>query len=156
MLSGSRWFVPWSDSPQQPGGGVSGELLPDGVGEKVSQEHVQTVQGAGALGHQILAPLREQSENLNVSIVAVLGLYWGQPLVVQGGLSGECRVQTVVLAGVSSEAREKPGFRGEFGRDIHYLLARHGEPLSHGTADTGGSFHRPATLGKRCPPLQCS
>ena len=52
-LSGSRWFVPWSDSPQQLGGGVSGELLADVVGEKVPQQHVQTVQGAGALGHQI-------------------------------------------------------------------------------------------------------
>jgi hypothetical protein len=34
---------------------------------------VQTVQGAGALGHQILAPLREQPQNLDVSVVAVLG-----------------------------------------------------------------------------------
>ena len=39
---------------------------------------MQTVQGAGALGHQIFTSLREQSENLNVSIVAVLGLCWGQ------------------------------------------------------------------------------
>jgi hypothetical protein len=34
-LSGSRWFVPWSDSPQQPGGGIGAELLADGVAEKV-------------------------------------------------------------------------------------------------------------------------
>jgi hypothetical protein len=53
-LSGSRWFVPWCDSPQQPGGSIGGELLADGVAEKVPQQHVQTVQGAGALGHQIL------------------------------------------------------------------------------------------------------
>jgi hypothetical protein len=73
LLSGSRRFVPWSDSPQQPGGGIGTELLADGVGEKVPQQHVQTVQGASALGNQILAPLREQPENLDVSVVAVLG-----------------------------------------------------------------------------------
>ena len=36
-LSGTRWLVPWSDSPQQPGGYIGGELLELTVSERRSR-----------------------------------------------------------------------------------------------------------------------
>jgi hypothetical protein len=39
-------------------------LLLDRIGEEVSQEYVEAVQGAGTFGDQVLAPLGEQPQDL--------------------------------------------------------------------------------------------
>lgn len=42
---------------------------------------MQSVQGTGALGYQVLAPLGEQPQDLGVTFRTVLGLNRGQPIV---------------------------------------------------------------------------
>jgi len=80
------------------------------VGEEVAQQDVQAVEGAGTLGHHILSPLGEQPQDLDAAFQPIFGMDPGEPLVTQGGQSGEGRVQAVVLAGVAR--REHSHARG--------------------------------------------
>jgi hypothetical protein len=73
--------MPWPGAAQQPGGGIGGELLPDGIGEEVPQQHVQAVKGAGTLSYQVLPSFGEQPQDLGVALRTVLGLDGGQPIV---------------------------------------------------------------------------
>jgi len=83
-------------------------LLPDRIGEEVSQEYMEAVQGSGAFADQVLASLGEQPQDFDVAFRTVLGLDRAQPIVSHSGGGSEGSVQAIVFASVASEAREHP------------------------------------------------
>jgi hypothetical protein len=59
-------------SPEKLGGTLSRESLLNATGEEISQQHMQAVEGTGALSYQILAPFGEQPQHLGAAVGAVL------------------------------------------------------------------------------------
>src|SRR5215208_4462608 len=60
---------------QQFGGSIGRELLPDRIGEEVSQEYVEAVEGAGTFADEVLASLAEQPQDLGMASRTILGLH---------------------------------------------------------------------------------
>jgi hypothetical protein len=71
------------------------------IGEEISQEYVEAVEGAGTFAEEVLAPLGEQPQDLGVALRAVLSLNRAQPIVSQSSEGGEGSVQRIVLSGVA-------------------------------------------------------
>jgi hypothetical protein len=69
-------------SPAQEFGGCTRrETLGYTLREEIPQQDMQAVEGAGALGHQVLTPLAQQPKNLDVALRSVFGMDPSQTLV---------------------------------------------------------------------------
>jgi len=72
---------------------------------------VQAVECSCTLGHQVFAPLGEQTQHLRCGF----WIHRRKPFVARGGKRGGEGIYPVVLAGVASEAREHPYPRRKLG-----------------------------------------
>ena len=73
-------------------GSLRRETFGNAVGEKLTQQDVQAVEGAGTLGHQIVSSLGEQPRDLDAAFQPTFGMDPGEPLVVNKGMKEATKV----------------------------------------------------------------
>jgi hypothetical protein len=101
---------------------------------------VQPVDGLGAGGHQVLAPLGQQVQHRRLVLHFVLP----QPSSIAGGDRDRDRVVSVALAAVAD--RQDPHSGGQLGRHVKDLFAVADQPLGQRPTDAVGALPRPATV----------
>jgi hypothetical protein len=87
----------WSQPAQQGGRGVGIQAALGAAGEQVAQQHMEPIQGPGALTHQVIAAVRQQPQDAGVVLEADLA----KPPGPVGGQGDRERVVGVALAAVA-------------------------------------------------------
>jgi hypothetical protein len=101
---------------------------------------VQSVDGLGTGGHQILASLGQQVQDRCLVLDGDLP----QSRAAPGGDGHGDRVVGVALAAMANRQYPHPG--GQLGRHLQDLFAVADQPLGQRPADAMGTFDRPAAL----------
>jgi hypothetical protein len=103
---------------------------------------VETVERPSTLGHQVFTPLRKEAQHFG----AGLRIDGCQALVTPSGQRGGEGVQSIVLAGVASEAREHTHPCRKLGRHVHHRLVGCYQPLGQVPTKATSVLYRPTTL----------
>jgi hypothetical protein len=114
--------------------------------EQVAQQHMEPVEGPGALTHQVIAAVREQPQDIGVVLDADLAEAAG----AMGGHGDRDGVVGVALAAVAGRQQPHPG--GQLGGHVEDRFAVADQLLREPAAKAAGALHGPAPLGPALGP----
>ena len=123
------------------GRGVGVQAALGAAWEQVAQQHMEPIQGPGALTDQVVAAVREQPQHGRVVLEADLAELSGP----MGGHRHRDGVVGVALAAVAGRQKPHPG--GQLGRHVNDRFTVADQLLREGAAQAAGALHGPAPLG---------
>jgi hypothetical protein len=136
----------WSQPAQQRGRGVGVQVALGTAGEQLAQQHMEPVEGPGALTDQVVAAVRQQPQHGRVVVEADLAKAPGP----KGGHGDRDGVVGVALAAVAGRQQPHPG--GQLGGHVKDWFTLADQLLCEPAAKAAGALNGPAPLGPALGP----